>query len=413
MKKLKQIGVNARKALTVLSSLDGREINKVLLNYNQLLLKNKKQILQENNKDVKNVKRKHLVDRLILDDKRIEGIRSSINEIFKFKNPLNKVLQRWSRPSGLKIKRVTTPIGVIGVIYESRPNVTADVSALCLKSGNCGILRGGSEAYNSNKILANLFRESLQKNNINQNCVQFIEDKNRNIVNYLLSNMVKYIDVIIPRGGKELVKKVQQLSKVPVIGHLEGLCHIYVDNDANTAMAIKLVANSKMRRTSICGAVETLLIDSKSIKKHGIPIINKLTSLGCEVVVDKKINQVFKNRYKLAKEIDWKTEYLDAKISVKSVNGVQDAKNHILKYGTMHTDSIITNNSKTAEIFLNGVNSAIAMHNVSTQFADGGEFGFGGEIGISTNRLPPRGPVGINQLTSYKYIVTGKGITRP
>ncbi len=412
MKKLKQIGINAKKALAILNNLNEKKINKVLLNYNQLLLKNKKQILQENIKDVKNVKREYLVDRLILNDGRIDGIRNSINEIFKFQSPLNKVLETWNRPSGLRIKRVTTPMGVIGVVYESRPNVTADVSALCLKSGNCGILRGGSEAYNSNKILANLFRESLKKNNIDKNCVQFIEDKNRNVVNYLLSNMSEYIDVIVPRGGKELVKKVHQLSRVQVIGHLEGLCHIYVDNDANTAMAIKLVANAKMRRTSICGAVETLLIDSKSIKKHGIPIINKLTSLGCEVVVDKKINQVFKNKYKLAKEIDWKTEYLDAKISVKSVNGVHDAKNHILKYGTMHTDSIITSNSKTAEIFLNGVNSAIAMHNVSTQFADGGEFGFGGEIGISTNKLPPRGPVGINQLTSYKYIVTGRGIAR-
>ena len=412
MKKLKQIGVDAKKALAVLNNIEGKRVNKALLSYNQLLLQNKKQILQENIKDVKNVKRKHLVDRLILDDKRIDGIRNSINEIFKFKNPLNKVLESWKRPTGLKIKRVTTPMGVIGVIYESRPNVTADVSALCLKSGNCGILRGGSEAYNSNKILANLFRESLKKNNIDKNCIQFIHDKNRNIVNYLLSNMSEYIDVIIPRGGRELVKKVQQLSRVHVIGHLEGLCHIYVDNDANTDMATKLVANAKMRRTSICGAVETLLIDSKSIKKHAVPIINKLTSLGCEVVVDKKINQVFKNKYKLAKELDWKTEYLDAKISIKSVNGVQEAKNHILKYGTMHTDGIITNNFKTAEIFLNGVNSAIAMHNVSTQFADGGEFGFGGEIGISTNKLPPRGPIGINQLTSYKYIVTGKGIAR-
>ena len=412
MKKLKQIGVDAKKALAVLNNIEGKRVNKALLSYNQLLLQNKKQILQENIKDVKNVKRKHLVDRLILDDKRIDDIRNSINEIFKFKNPLNKVLESWKRPTGLKIKRVTTPMGIIGVIYESRPNVTADVSALCLKSGNCGILRGGSEAYNSNKILANLFRESLKKNNIDKNCIQFIHDKNRNIVNYLLSNMSEYIDVIIPRGGRELVKKVQQLSRVHVIGHLEGLCHIYVDNDANTDMATKLVANAKMRRTSICGAVETLLIDSKSIKKHGVPIINKLTSLGCEVVVDKKINQVFKNKYKLAKEIDWKTEYLDAKISIKSVNGVQEAKNHILKYGTMHTDGIITNNFKTAEIFLNGVNSAIAMHNVSTQFADGGEFGFGGEIGISTNKLPPRGPIGINQLTSYKYIVTGKGIAR-
>jgi len=412
MKKLKQIGINAKKALPVLNNLDEQKINKVLLSYNQLLLKNKKQILQENMKDVKNTKKKHLVDRLILNDQRIEGIRSSINEIFKFKSPLNKTLEEWKRPSGLKIKKITTSIGVIGVIYESRPNVTADVSALCLKSGNCAILRGGSEAYNSNKILANLFRESLKKNNINQNCVQFIEDKKRNVVNYLLSNMSKYIDVIVPRGGKELVKKVQQLSRIHVIGHLEGLCHIYVDKDADTAMAIKLVANAKMRRTSICGAVETLLVDSRAIKKHAIPIINKLISLGCEVFVDKKINQLFKNKYKLAKEIDWRTEYLDAKISIKSVNGVQNAKDHILKYGTMHTDAIITNNSQTAEIFLNGVNSAIAMHNVSTQFADGGEFGFGGEIGISTSKLPPRGPVGINQLTSYKYIVTGKGISR-
>jgi len=412
MKELKQIGKNARKAFTILNDLNEKKINKVLLSYNQLLLENKKQILQENSKDVKNVKRKHLVDRLILDDKRIEGMRGSINDILKFKNPLNKILEEWKRPNGLKIKKVTTPIGVIGIIYESRPNVTADVSALCLKSRNCGILRGGSEAYNSNKLLANLFRESLKKNSINQNCIQFIENRDRKVVNYLLSSMSKYIDVIVPRGGKELVKKVQKLSRINVIGHLEGLCHIYVDKDADTNMAIKLVVNAKMRRTSICGAVETLLVDFKAIKKHAVPIINKLTSLGCEVVVDKKINQIFKNKYKLAKEIDWKTEYLDAKISIKSVGGVHEAKNHILKYGTMHTDAIITNNSKTAKIFLNGVNSAIAMHNVSTQFADGGEFGFGGEIGISTNKLPPRGPVGINQLTSYKYIVTGKGIAR-
>ena len=412
MKIIKKIGANAKKAFTILNNLDGGKINKVLLSYNQLLLKNKKQILQENEKDIKSLKRKHLVDRLVLDDKKIEGIRSSINDILKFKNPLNKVLEEWKRPNGLKIKKITTPIGIIGVIYESRPNVTSDVSALCLKSGNCAILRGGSEAYNSNKILANLFRESLKKNNIDKNCVQFIEDKNRNVVNYLLSNMSKYIDVIVPRGGKELIKKVQRLSRINVIGHLEGLCHIYVDNDADTAMATRLVANSKMRRTSICGAVETLLIDSKAIKKHAVPIINKLVSLGCEVVVDKKINQIMKNKFRLAKEIDWKTEYLDAKISVKSVKGVQEAKSHILKYGTMHTDGIVTNNSQTAEIFLNGVNSAIAMHNVSTQFADGGEFGFGGEIGISTNKLPPRGPVGVNQLTSYKYVVTGKGITR-
>jgi len=412
MKKLKKIGINAKKAFYQLNNLDPKKINKVLNTYNQLLFQNKKQILRENSKDIRFSKRKHLVDRLLLDEKRIDGIRDSINEIIKFKSPINKILEDWKRPNGLRIKKVATPIGVIGIIYESRPNVTADVSALSLKSGNCAILRGGSEAFNSNKILANLFRDSLKKNRVNINTVQFIEDKNRNIVNYLLSNMSQYIDVIVPRGGKELVKKVQQLSRIHVIGHLEGLCHIYVDKDANTTMATKIVANAKMRRTSICGAVETLLIDLRSLKKHAKPIINKLESLGCEILVDKKINQLFNNKFKIAKEIDWSTEYLDAKISIKTVNGVYEAKQHILKYGTMHTDSIITNNLKTAQIFLKGVNSSIAMHNVSTQFADGSEFGFGGEIGISTNKLPPRGPVGINQLTSYKYIVSGKGTIR-
>ena len=412
MKKLKQIGINARKAFIKLNNLDPKKINKVLISYNKLLLKNKKQILQENAKDVKSSIRKNLIDRLILDEKRIDGIRNSINEIVQFKSPLNRTLENWQRPNGLKIKKVTTPIGVIGIIYESRPNVTADVSALSLKSGNCAILRGGSEAFYSNKILANLFRESLIKNKVDKNCVQFIDDKNRSIVDYLLSNMSQYIDVIVPRGGKELVKKVQKLSRIHVIGHLEGLCHIYIDKDANTTMATKIVANAKMRRTSICGAVETLLIDSRTLRKHAEPIIKKLEYLGCKIVVDKKINKLFDNKFNIAKEVDWKTEYLDATISIKSVNGVREAKQHILKYGTMHTDGIVTNNIKTAQFFLKGVNSSIAMHNASTQFADGGEFGFGGEIGISTNKLPPRGPVGINQLTSYKYIVTGKGTIR-
>lgn len=412
MKKINLIGVNAKKALLVFNKISSSQINKVLSNYSQLILKNKKQIIQKNSIDVKNMHRKHLVDRLVLNEKRIDALRYSINEIIKFPNPINKTLEKWKRPNGLEIKKVSTSIGVIGVIYESRPNVTSDVSALCFKSGNCAILRGGSEAFNSNKILSDLFRTSLNNDGIDKNCVQYIEDKNRNIVNYLLSNMTKYIDVIVPRGGKELVKKVQRLSRIHVIGHLEGLCHIYVDKDADVNMATKIVANAKMRRTSICGAVETLLIDKRKLTKFSIPIINKLLSLGCEIIVDKEINKIFNNKFKLATELDWRTEYLDAKISIKSVNGVDEAKNHILKYGTMHTDSIITNNAKTAKKFLNGVNSAIAMHNVSTQFADGGEFGFGGEIGISTNKLPPRGPVGINQLTSYKYIVSGKGIIR-
>ena len=413
MKKLKQIGINAKKAFAVLKNLESKKIDKVLLKYNQLLSENKKQILQENLKDVRTAKRKHLIDRLILDEKRIEGIRYSINEIMKFKNPLNKVLEEWKRPSGLRIRKVTTPIGVIGIIYESRPNVTADVSALSLKSGNCAILRGGSESFNSNKILTDIFRNALSINNIDKNTIQFIDKKDRKIVDYLLSKMTKYIDVIVPRGGKNLVKKVQRLSKIHVIGHLEGVCHIYVDNNSSLDMASKIIINAKMRRPSICGAVETVLINSKSLKTHAVPIIKSLASVGCSIIVDKKINKLFKNKFKLAKEVDWKTEYLDTKLSFKSVADVKDAVSHILKYGTMHTDSIITNNKKTAQIFLNGVNSSIAMHNVSTQFADGGEFGFGGEIGISTSKLPPRGPVGVNQLTSYKYIVSGKGIIRP
>ena len=412
MQYLFKIGKNAKKAFEDLKAVKHDKIKKVLNDYSKKLLKNKKRIIKENLKDVKSTKRGHLVDRLILNEKRIEGIRNSINEIAKFKNPIGKVLENWKRPNKLKIKKVSTPIGVIGVIYESRPNVTADVAALNLKSGNCSILRGGSEAINSNKILANLFRESLQKNNINKNCVQFIDKKNRKIVDDLLSKMNKYIDVIVPRGGKSLVAKVQKFSNVHVIGHLEGLCHIYVDGTASLNMAKKIIINAKMRRTSICGALETLLIDEKALKSHGIKIINSLISSGCEVRVDNKINRLFDNKLKPAKEKDWSTEYLEAIISIKTVKNVHEGVKHILKYGTMHTDSIITSNSKNAKIFLEGVNSSIAMHNVSTQFADGGEFGFGGEIGISTNKLPPRGPVGINQLTSYKYIVSGSGIIR-
>ena len=413
MSYLENIGKNAKKAFEDLKNVKHAKIKKVLENYNKSLKKNKKRIIKENLKDVRNVKRKHLVDRLILNDKRIEGIRHSINEIKKFKDPIGKILDQWQRPNRLKIKKVSTPIGVIGVIYESRPNVTADVAALCLKSGNCSILRGGSEAFNSNKILANLFRDNLKKNNINKNCVQFIENKNRKIVDNLLSKMSNYIDVIVPRGGKGLVEKVQRYSNIHVIGHLEGLCHIFIDKSSNIEMAKKIIINAKMRRTSICGAVETLLIEEKALKSHARKIIEALVSSGCEVRVDNKINKLFENKFKIAKEKDWKTEYLDSIISIKTVKNIKEGVDHILKYGTMHTDSIITNNKKNAKFFLDRVNSSIAMHNVSTQFADGGEFGFGGEIGISTNKLPPRGPVGLNQLTSYKYIVSGNGIIRP
>ena len=409
---LKNIGGSAKIAFEDLNKANFIKRNKILETYNKELGKNKSKIIRENNKDIKFCKRDELVDRLLLNNKKIEDIRQSLNEIRKFKNPLGQILNRWKRPNGLSIKKISIPIGVIGVIYESRPDVTPYVSALCIKSGNVAILKGGTEAYFSNKILSNLFRISLKKNKINQNCVQFINIKNRKVVDYLLSKMSDYIDVIVPRGGKSLVKKVQKFSKVNVIGHLEGNCHVYVDRDANLNMAKKVVLNSKMRRTSICGAAETLLIDKKCLKSHAIPIIEELIFSGCEIIADKKINNLFKNKFKTAKELDWKTEYLNSKISVKTVDGVNDAVKHILQYGTMHTDSIVTNNKKTAEYFLKGINSAIAMHNTSTQFADGGEFGFGGEIGISTNKMPPRGPVGIDQLTSYKYIVQGKGSTR-
>lgn len=410
---IRKIGENSKIAFNTLKNVNHERIEKVLNDYNKLLSSNISQILSKNKIDCKSSKRKKLIDRLILNKQRIDGIRHSINEIRKFKNPVGKVMDKWSGKNKLNIKKVSTPIGVIGIIYESRPNVTADVSALCLKSGNCAILRGGSEAYNSNKILSDLFREALIKNRLDKNCVQFILKKDRKIVDFMLSKMTKYIDVIVPRGGKGLVDKVQKFSKVHVIGHLEGICHIYVDDKSKLDIAKKVILNAKLRRTSICGAVETLLLNEKIIKSHGLQIINSLLEKNCEVLVDKKINKYFNYKLKLAKEKDWSTEYLDKKISIKSVKNVKEAVDHILKYGTMHTDSIITYDKIRAEYFLNNVNSSIAMQNVSTQFADGGEFGFGGEIGISTNKLPPRGPVGINQLTSYKYIVTGKGIIRP
>jgi|TARA_B100001540_G_scaffold266815_1_gene248054 glutamate-5-semialdehyde dehydrogenase len=412
MNYLKKIGRNSRKAFEKLKNTEHKKIKSVLEDYNRSLFKNMKLIIRANLKDVKKAKRKHLIDRLILNKNRINDIRKSINEIANYKNPVGKVLEKWNRPNKLNIKKISTSLGVIGVIYESRPNVTSDVASLCLKSGNCVILRGGSEAFHTNKILSDLFRKALSKNNIDKNCVQFIDRKDRKIVNYLLSGMNNFIDVIVPRGGKNLVKKVQKFSKVHTIGHLEGICHIYLDKASSFNMANKIVLNAKMRRTSICGAMETLLINEKLLKTFAKQIINSLIKCGCEVRVDKKINKLFNNKLKMAKEKDWSTEYLDSILSIKTVKNVHEATSHILKYGTMHTDSIVTRDKKTAKIFFNKVNSAITMQNVSTQFADGGEFGFGGEIGISTSKLPPRGPVGINQLTSYKYIVTGEGIIR-
>ena len=356
--------------------------------------------------------RESIIQRLKLDEKKIKQIINSIEQIIKFKDPVGKVLSSWKRPNGLVIKRMSTPIGVIGVIYESRPNVTSDVSSLCFKSGNVVILRGGSEAFHSNQVLSKLFRKALKKKKCDENCIQFIDDTDRKYVDYFLSSMKKYVDVIIPRGGKGLVKKVLKKSSVSIIGHYEGICHVYVDHEADLNMAIKVTKNSKMRNVSICGAAETLLIDKMCLKTHCAPILSELTKMGCKIIGDKTINKFISSKVKIATEKDWKTEYLEPIISVKSVNGVKEAVNHINKYGSSHTDSIVTKNKKTAKIFLSNINSAIALHNASTQFADGGEFGFGAEVGISTNKLHPRGPIGIDQLTTYKYVVEGKGQIR-
>ena len=411
---MKLIGIKSRKASE--RKVDINTKNKVLNFYAKLLDKEKKLILRENLKDVKFAKNKgikeNLISRLEINEIKLKNISDSINKISKLKDPVNVTLKKWSRPNGLNIKRVTIPIGVIGVIFESRPNVTSDVAGLCFKSGNAVILKGGSEAINTNRILAKLFRLALKKNNVDENYIQFVDSKNRKMVDIMLSKMKKYIDVIIPRGGKNLVKRVQEFSTVPIIGHLEGICHTFVDKDAELKMASNIVYNAKLRNTAICGATETILLHEKIVKKFCNPILKKLEDENCKIYGDNILRKYYNGKVYPAKEKDWSTEYLTAAVSVKVVKSSEEAINHINKYGTMHTDSIITKNKKTANKFLKNVKSSIAMHNTSTQFADGGEFGFGGEVGISTNTLPPRGPVGLNQLISYKYEITSNGKIR-
>ena len=413
---MKKIGEKAKIASLNLSNLSIDKKNSVLKQFSFYLKMNEQLILNANKKDISNAKSKKIkdsmIDRLKLNTKKILQIRNAIKKIIKFNDPVGKTLSSWKRPNGLIIKRVSIPIGIIGVIYESRPNVTSDVSSLCFKSGNVVILRGGSEAFHSNKILAKLFKKALKKKKCDENCVQFVESKDRSHVDYLLSEMKNYIDLIIPRGGKGLVKKVLKKSVVSIIGHYEGLCHVFVDRDADLSTAIKVVKNSKMRNVSICGAAETLLIDKKCLKTHCKPILDQLSKLGCKIIGDKIVKKFISKKIKTATEHDWKKEYLSPTISVKIINGVEQAISHINKYGSAHTDSIVTKNKKTAEKFLSNINSCIAVHNASTQFADGGEFGFGAEVGISTNKLHPRGPVGMEQLTSYKYILHGKGQIR-
>ena len=398
------------------NKINSKSKNKVLDRYINLIKKNKKLIIKQNSKDIKLATRKklrsNLVDRLTINQKKLNNICAAINSVRKLKDPIDVTLKKWKRPNGLLIKRVSMPLGVVGVIFESRPNVVSDISSLCFKSGNSVILRGGSEALNSSKILVSLFRKALKINKIDPNYVQLIEKKERSYVDFILSSMSKYIDVIIPRGGKNLVAKVQKLSKIPTIGHLEGICHTYVDKDADLKMATKIVHNAKLRNTSICGATETILLHKQIVKKFCNPILNKLAINNCKIIGDRYLKKYYKKNFFLAKKKDWSTEYLNATVSVKCVKNLESAIEHVNKYGTMHTDSIITKNKKAANKFLKNDKSSIAIHNSSTQFADGGEFGFGGEVGISTNKLPPRGPVGLEQLVSYKYEVLGQGQIR-
>ena len=415
-KELILMGKNARKASQILTLANSDLKNNALEAMAVDIEKNKENILEANIKDVEKAKAnnisKSFLDRLILNDERIESISDGLREIIKIEDPVGQTMSKWDRPNGLNIERVRTPLGVIGVIYESRPNVTADAGALCLKAGNAVILRGGSESYYSSNAIYNSLKNGLIKAGLPEHSIQIIPTTDRNAVGYLLSGLNDSIDVVVPRGGKSLVERVQNEAKVPVFGHLEGICHVYIDKDADVKKAIEVTVNAKMRRTGICGAAETLLIDKENADIFLPKLAEALEDLDCEL---RGCNNSLKiiNDMIPAEENDWSTEYLDAIISVKIVDGIRGAIDHINSYSTSHTDSIITENIKTADIFLKEIDSAIVMHNASTQFADGGEFGMGAEIGIATGRFHARGPVGVEQLTSFKYIVRGSGQVRP
>ena len=353
-----------------------------------------------------------MLDRLLLDDRRIEAMAAGIGQIAALPDPIGAVSAEWTRPNGLTIQRVRVPLGVIGIIYESRPNVTADAGALCLKSANPVILRGGSESRQSSAAIHACLVAGLQAAGLPAGCIQIVPTADRAAVGMMLAGLDQHINVIVPRGGRSLVERVQREARVPVIGHLEGLCHVYVDRDADPAMAREIILNAKMRRTGICGAAETLLVDQGCAKQMLPMLLAALAEAGCELRGDAAA-QAADARVKAATDQDWRTEYLDAILAVRVVDGVGGAIAHIAAHGSAHTDSIVTGNAGTAARFLREVDSAIVLHSASTQFADGGEFGMGAEIGISTDRFHARGPVGVEQLTSYKYVVRGTGQVRP
>ena len=413
---MRGMGQAARAAALVLGLAPTEQKNRALRGAAAALRARAPQILAANDEDMREGAKRELsgalLDRLRLDDSRIDAMARGLDDIERLADPIGRRLAQWSRPNGLSIERVCVPLGVIGIIYESRPNVTADAGALCLKSSNAVILRGGSESARSSAAIHACLEEGLEAAGLPRTCIQLVPTTDRAAVGHMLADMADSIDVLVPRGGKSLIARVRHEARVPVIGHLEGVCHVYVDRGANLKMALRIVLNAKMRRTGVCGSAETLLVDRACAATHLAPLIQALLEAGCEVRGD-ELSARTDARVKPAGEQDWYTEYLDAIIAVRVVADIDAAIAHIRQYGSQHTECIVTDDAVAAEHFLARVDSAIVLHNASTQFADGGEFGMGAEIGISTDKFHARGPVGVEQLTSYKYVVRGSGQIRP
>ena len=414
-KLMNELGNNSATAGKAIKYATTEQKNNALLNAAKAIRSNKEKILKANSLDItyasaKNIK-ESLLDRLYLNSETLEGVAKGLEIVAGLPDPVGQVIKSWERPNGLEISQVRVPLGVIGIIYESRPNVTADAGSLCLKSGNAVILRGGSESFHTSQAIIECLHHGLKSMELPETCIQLVPTRDREAVGHLLT-MVDTVDVIVPRGGKSLVERVQKESRIPTIAHLEGLCHVYLDNDADLEMACNIVLNAKMRRPSVCGAAETLLIDRLGVDRLLPRVAKKLIEAGCELRGD-IISQTLVPAINPATESDWTTEYLDSILSIRIVDGVNGAIDHINNYGSNHTDSIVTDNILIADRFLKEVDSAIVLHNASTQYADGGEFGMGAEIGISTGRLHARGPVGAEQLTCFKYVVRGCGQTRP
>jgi glutamate-5-semialdehyde dehydrogenase len=409
------IGLGARAAARTLALAPAEQKSRALRAMAAALRDQSARILAANAEDVAEARNAGLtgamLDRLTLDEARVEAMASGVEVVGRLADPVGAVMAAWTRPNGMTIERVRVPLGVIGIVYESRPNVTADAGALCLKSGNAAILRGGSDSLRSSRAIHAALQQGLREAALPETAIQLVPSRDRAAVGLMLAGLDGNIDVIVPRGGKSLVARVQAEARLPVFAHLEGVCHVYVDKAANPDMAKKIVLNAKMRRTGVCGAAETLLVDRAAAIQLK-PLVMMLLDAGCEIRGDKATLAVDK-RVKPASEEDWGTEYLDAIITVGVVDGVDAAIAHIERYGSHHTDAIVTDDAKAAEKFLTQVDSAIVLHNASTQFADGGEFGFGAEIGIATGRLHARGPVGVEQLTTFKYRIRGSGQIRP